>query len=96
MNRTTIYVGLIIIVILVAIGFSGSSEPASTAPPPATPAVMPNIESESDCGILQDIFDNAENAGIGAREEGDLGLAEAFTDAMRRADSRMELVGCYN
>lgn len=77
---------------------SGDTPSQDTTPQPAkeTPVVFPNIESEADCGILQDIFDNAEHAGDGARERGDLDLARAHTDAMARADERMSDVGCYD
>lgn len=90
--------GVIGLLILLGNFDSGDTPSEETIPQPAreTPVVFPNIESEADCGILQDIFDNAEHAGDGARERGDLDLARAHTDAMARADERMSDVGCYD
>jgi hypothetical protein len=101
-NRGLIVAGIAVAVVLMFLFGGRGSDPAPSdqVSRPATvttaaPRLYPNIERETDCGVLQAIFDNAEAAGQGARDRGDLALAREHTEGMRRADARMSAVGCY-
>ncbi|MEX0865617.1 MAG: hypothetical protein WD269_12225 [Acidimicrobiia bacterium] len=78
--------------------------PQATTPPPTQgQGVYDNlpfeygsiIPAETDCELLQEIFDVADNAHSGRIDAGDLDGARAFTRVMTAADHRMEQVGCY-
>jgi hypothetical protein len=106
-TRSALFFGLIAIALLAATGCAGDDQEPTDAP---TDTAAPSqgiyddlpfeygeiIPAETDCELLQDIFDTAENAGDGRRDAGDLDGARAFTRVMTAADHRMEEVGCYD
>lgn len=106
-RRTALFVGLIAIALFAVTGCAGDDQeptdaPADTAAP--SQGIYDDlpfeygeiIPAETDCELLQDIFDTAENSGEGRRDAGDLDGARGFTRVMEAADHRMEEVGCYD
>lgn len=54
------------------------------------------IAQETDCEILQMIFDASDEAHGRFADDGDLAGMEAHTAVMNAADERMDEVGCYD
>ena len=97
-------VGLLLVAAVIVGGVSsalGSGGDSTSSDPAVEQQELPGdyaeiIASETDCAVLQDIFDQAATTADGRRDAGDLEGARGFTAVMGAADDRMSEVGCYD